>query len=160
MINIAKKCLIVIFVATFSAGLQAQTDKKVTDEKLKQFVEISQKVQGQSMKNQQKMMKVIEDEGLSPQRFNQIYKANQNPNKKSDASAKEQKQFKSAMSEIKSMNKQSQKDMEKLIKKEGMKFDTYMMINQKLQNDESLLKRFKEIMRAKQPQARKKPQMK
>ena len=150
--------MLVAFVALFATGLQAQGDQKITDEQLEKFVEISQKVQGESMKQQQKMMKVIQDEGLTADRFNQIYKDQQNPNKESDASAEEQKQFESAMSEIDKMNKQSQKEMEELIKKEGMEVETYMSINQKLQQDEALQKRFREIMSAQQPQQQQ-PQM-
>ena len=158
MISIVKKSLLVAFVALFATGLQAQTSKKISDEKLEKFVEVSQKVQGESMKQQQKMMKVIQDEGLTAQRFNEIYKAQQNPNKESDASGKEKEQFKSAMGEIEAMNKQSQKEMEALIKEEGMEVDAYMSINQKLQQDEALQKRFRKLMSAKQP--KQKPQMK
>jgi len=159
MINTMKKCLLVAFVAVFATGLQAQTEQKISDEQLKKFVEVSQKVQGESMKQQQKMMKAIQDEGISPERFNQIYKAEQNPNKESDASGEEKKQYDAAMKKINAMNKQSQKDMEALIKKEGMKVETYMMINQKLQQDKSLQKRFRQIMSAQQPQKQPQPQM-
>ena len=158
MIHMIKRSLFVAFIAIFATGLQAQTSQKVSDEKLEKFVEVSQKVQGESMKQQQKMMKVIQDEGLTAQRFNEIYKAQQNPNKESDASGKEKKQFKSAMGEIEAMNKKSQKKMEALIKKEGMEVDAYMSINQKLQQNKALQKRFRELMSAKQPQQ--KPQMK
>jgi hypothetical protein len=154
-----KKCLLVAFVAIFASGVQAQTEQKVTDEQLKKFVKVSQKVQGESMKQQQEMMKVIQDEGISPERFNQIYKAEQNPNKESDASGEEKKQYDAAMKKINAMNKQSQKDMEALIKKEGMKVETYMMINKKLQQDKSLQKRFRQIMSAQQPQKQPQPQM-
>lgn len=157
MINTMKKCLLVAFLAVFATGLQAQTEQKITDEQLEKFVKVSQKVQGESMKQQQEMMKVIQDEGISPERFNQIYKAEQNPNKESDASGEEKKQYKAAMSKINAMNEQSQKDMEALIKKEGMKVETYMMINQKLQQDKGLQKRFRQIMSSKQPQQQ--PQM-
>mgnify|MGYP006873408129 CR=1 FL=1 len=61
MINTMKKCLLVAFVAIFASGVQAQTEQKVTDEQLKKFVKVSQKVQGESMKQQQEMMKVIQD---------------------------------------------------------------------------------------------------
>ncbi len=159
MINTMKKCLLVAFVAIFASGVQAQTEQKVTDEQLKKFVKVSQKVQGESMKQQQEMMKVIQDEGISPERFNQIYKAEQNPNKESDASGEEKKQYDAAMKKINAMNKQSQKDMEALIKKEGMKVETYMMINKKLQQDKSLQKRFRQIMSAQQPQKQPQPQM-
>ena len=159
MINKMKKSLIIAFLAIFSTGLQAQSEQKISDEQLEKFVEISQKVQGESMKSQQKMAKLIEDEGLTPQRFNQIYKDQQNPNKESDASEKEQKQFETAMGKIQSMNKQSQKDMEALIKKEGMEVETYMNINQKLQQDKDLQQRFRQIMSAQQPQQQKQPQM-
>ena len=159
MINTMKKCLLVAFVAVFASGVQAQTEQKVTDEQLKKFVKVSQKVQGESMKQQQEMMKVIQDEGISPERFNQIYKAEQNPNKESDASGEEKKQYDAAMKKINAMNKQSQKDMEALIKKEGMKVETYMMINKKLQQDKSLQKRFRQIMSAQQPQKQPQPQM-
>jgi|GEM_PF-1636509 Mg2+/Co2+ transporter CorB len=159
MINTMKKCLLVAFVAVFSTGLQAQTEQKISAEQLKKFVEVSQKVQGESMKQQQKMMKAIQDEGISPERFNQIYKAEQNPNKESDASGEEKKQYDAAMKKINAMNKQSQKDMEALIKKEGMKVETYMIINQKLQQDKSLQKRFRQIMSAQQPQKQPQPQM-
>ena len=159
MINTIKKSLLVVFVALFATGLQAQTEQKITDEQLEKFVKVSQKVQGESMKQQQKMTKVIQDEGLTAERFNQIYKDQQNPNKESDASEKEKKQFETAMGKIQSMNKQSQKDMEKLIKKEGMKVETYMKINQKLRKDKDLKKRFRQIMSAQQPQQQQQPQM-
>lgn len=159
MKNTMRKCLLVAFVAVFASGLQAQTEQKITDEQLEKFVKVSQKVQGESMKQQQEMMKVIQDEGISPERFNQIYKAEQNPNKESDASGEEKKQYEAAMKKIDAMNEQSQKDMEALIKKEGMKVETYMMINEKLQQDEDLQKRFREIMSAQQPKEQQQPQM-
>lgn len=159
MINTMKKCLLVAFVAVFATGVQAQTEQKISDEQLEKFVKVSQKVQGESMKQQQEMMKMIQDEGLSPERFNQMYKAKQNPNKEVDATSKEKEQYSAAMGKINKMNKQSQKDMEALIKKEGMKVETYMMINQKLQQDKALQKRFRQIMSAQQPQKQPQPQM-
>ena len=151
--------MLVVFVALFATGLQAQTEEKITDEQLKKFVEISKKAQGESMKQQQKMVKAIQDEGLTPDRFNQIYKDQQNPNKESDASEKEKKQFSTAMGNIQSMKKQSQKEMEAMIENEGMEFETYMSINKKLQQDPDLKKRFREIMSAQQPQQQPQPQM-
>ncbi len=132
-----------IFVSTFSF---AQTEQKVSDEQLKQFANAYQIVQQESMKVQQEMMGVIQEAGLQPQRFNEMYQAKNNPNKTVEATDEEKKMFEKAMGKIESMQASIQAKMEEKVKSSGMDMKTYESIMNKMRTSPELQKRIQTLM--------------
>jgi len=122
--------LSIAFLTTFSA--QAQ---EVSDEQFDKFANAFQAVQQENMKAQEKMVNVIQDEGLTVEKFNEIHQASLNPNAEVEASEEDMRKHKSALEKVEAMNDDIQKMMENKIQESGLTTEEFEMINQKVQAD-------------------------
>ncbi|MFO7703081.1 MAG: DUF4168 domain-containing protein [Psychroflexus maritimus] len=131
--NRISKILSILSIAVLTTfGAQAQ---EVTDEQFDKFANAFQAVQQENMKAQQKMVSVIEDEGLSVEKFNEIHQASLNPDAEVEASDEDKKKHKSALQKVEAMNDEIQQMMDAKIKEHGMSVEEFQMINQKVQSD-------------------------
>lgn len=137
----------ILFTGAFlmSVFAFAQTSS-VSDADLDKFVDAYTAVQQESQKVQQEMMGVIQEAGLEPQRFNEMYEASMTEGKEVEASAEEQKKFDKAMADIKMKQASVQEDMEKKIKEAGLDMMTYQGIMQKLQTSPELQQKLQQKM--------------
>lgn len=124
----------------------AQTELEISDEKLQKFAKAFQVVQQETMKVQQQMMGLIQDAGLEPQRFNEMYQAANNPDKEVEATPEEQAKFDKAVAQIEKMQTNIQTEMEAKIKASGMEVNAYEFVMKKMQTDPELQKRLQAIM--------------
>ncbi|AUC23522.1 hypothetical protein BTO15_16065 [Polaribacter sejongensis] len=72
-------------------SLTAQEQQDISDKELVQFADAYTEVQVLNQQSQQKMMSILQEEGLEIERFNEIQQAKMDPNKKSDATDVEKK---------------------------------------------------------------------
>ncbi|SDZ94099.1 DUF4168 domain-containing protein [Psychroflexus halocasei] len=137
----------ILFTGAFlmSVFAFAQTSS-VSDADLDKFVDAYTAVQQESQKVQQEMMSVIQEAGLEPQRFNEMYEASMTEGKEVEATADEQKKFDKAMADIKMKQASVQEDMEKKIKEAGLDMMTYQGIMQKLQTSPELQQKLQQKM--------------
>lgn len=140
------KTITTLFLCFTSSLLFAQT-QEFTDKDLTQFAEAFQQVRFINQSSQQDMVKALEAEGLSVERFNMINQAEQNPNKDSDATEEELNQYKSAMESVESIQAKTQEDLLAKISATGLSLERYQQIATQLQSDENLQKRLSEIMK-------------
>jgi hypothetical protein len=132
-----KKLFAIAFV--FALGLTSMNaQEKISDENFDKFVEVFQTIQQENNKAQMEMASIIEGEGLTTQRFNEIFQADQNPQKESDATAEEKKQHAAAMVKLEAKNKELQKKMEGMIESAGLTMEQYQNIYKKIQTDQEL----------------------
>jgi hypothetical protein len=124
----------------------AQTDSKVSDTELKQFVTAFQDVQMESQKAQQKMMGVIEEEGMEVARFSEIQKAKSNPNAEVSASEAELTAYNTIITEIEAMQPAIEAKMEGHVKASGLALERYQAIATRLQTDTQLQERIRAVM--------------
>lgn len=99
-----------------------------SDTELKSFVKVNEKVTVIQKESEQKMIKAIEDKGLTVNRFNEILELQRDPQKKTDASQEELTSFNSAAQVIIEENQKLEKQMTTSIEEEGMDIDTYKEI--------------------------------
>ncbi len=119
-----------IFMLSTSQTVAQQINSKPVQEnfseaELKSFVEANERVTKIQQETQQKMVQAIEDEGLTVDRFNEILQAQQDTEKKTDASSEELVSFNSAAQVIMIENKKTETKMETAIQEQGLDLDTY-----------------------------------
>ena len=150
-----KATTLVLFVTLLGGFSFAQAQEtmtaqsKVTDAELGKFAEAFQVVQMENQKAQQKMAKVISDNGMEVERFSAIQQASANPNQEVDATDKEMKAHDAIMAEIKKMQPAIEAKMEKAVADSGITIERYQAIGTALQQDKSLQQRFQKMMMAK-----------
>ncbi len=124
---------------------QQQEKTKVSDEELKQFATVYPKVQEESQKAQQKMVGVIEKDGMKLERFNEIQTATMQ-NQKTDATEDEMKTYKKITGELDKLQPEIQKKMQSLITSSGLSVERFQAIAVAIQSDQNLQSRFQEMM--------------
>ena len=140
------KTITTLFLCFTSSLIFAQA-QEITDKDLTQFAEAFQQVRFINQSSQQDMVKALEAEGLSVERFNTINQAEQNPNKESDATDEELDKYKSAMESVEGIQAKTQEDLLAKIKASGLSIERYQQIATQLQSDENLQQRLSEIMK-------------
>lgn len=99
-----------------------------SDDELKSFVKASKKITSIQMETEQKMIRSIEDEGLTVERFHQILEQQRNPQNRTETSPEELKSFNNAAQNIIAENKKVEQQMAASIEEEGIDVETYNQI--------------------------------
>lgn len=131
--------VLIVFAAS-SLSINAQD---VSDAQFKKFAVAFEAVQKDNNKAQLEMVEMIEAEGLTAQRFNEIHMASLNANQESDASASEKKKHQAILGKLEERNVVLQAAMESKIKEAGLTVEEYQQIFQKIQSDPAMQERFK-----------------
>lgn len=96
-----------------------------TEKELESFVKANEKIIQIQQESEQKIVKAIEDEGLSVERFTEILEAQQNPGKDVNASAEELQSFNKAAQVIITEGQKAQMQLLETLQQEGIDVDTY-----------------------------------
>ncbi|WP_461533869.1 DUF4168 domain-containing protein [Sinomicrobium sp.] len=156
------KALLVCFLATGAMALaqtapqpqqpqQPQQQKvEVSDDELGKIANAFEGIVDINNKAQQEMVKVVEESGFEIDRFNELFEASQDRAKEADASEEEKEKFGVAMNKMQEMQSGFQKEMEEIIKKEGITLDRYQQVAMALQTDTALQQRLQSILEKKQ----------
>ena len=99
-----------------------------SDDELKSFVKANEKVMAIQMDAEQNMIKAIEDEGLTVDRFHQILEEQRDPQPGTETSADELKSFNNAAKVILEENAKVEEQMTTSIEGEGIDIETYKQI--------------------------------
>lgn len=134
-----------LFLFTLFAAT-AQTEGEVTDAQLQKFAEAYQSVQMSNQAIQQEMIVAIEKEGLTPERFNEIYEAEMDPKKEVEATEEEMEKQGAAMVVIQEIQKASQEEMENKIKEKGLTMEQFQQIGAKIQQNPELQQKMQAMM--------------
>ena len=110
------------------------------------FIKANEKVVLIQEESEQKIVKTIEDEGLSVDRFNEILESRQNPEKKIDTSPEEITSFNSAAQVIISENRKTEEQMIILIEQEGIDVGTYQEIMIAYQQNPEIQKKVNDLL--------------
>lgn len=107
-----------------------QMRENFTDDELKSFVKANEKVVAIQMEGEEKMVKAIEGEGLTVNRFHEILEEQRDPQRVTDSSAtvEELRSFNDAAALILEENKRLEQRMASSIEEEGIDIDTYKQI--------------------------------
>lgn len=118
----------------------------ISDEELKKFAGVFMAEQ----EVQKDMIDIIQKEGLTVQRFQQIQQASGNPEQEPDATDEEMKQYDAVMTSIQKIQPKAQKKIQDKIKEEGLTEKRYREINMAMQKNQELQKRFQTIIQQNQ----------
>ncbi|RAV29493.1 DUF4168 domain-containing protein [Sinomicrobium soli] len=153
------KALLVCFLATGAVAFaqtapqpQQQQKVEVSDDELGKIADAFEGITEINVKAQQEMVKVVEDSGFEVDRFNELYEASQDPAKEGDASDEEKEKFGVAMNKMQELQSGFQKEMEDVIKEEGITLDRYQQVAMALQSDVELQQRLQSLLEKKQQQ--------
>ncbi|SDG76257.1 DUF4168 domain-containing protein [Psychroflexus sediminis] len=135
----------IVLFTLFAATAQTE-DAQVTDAELQKFAEAYMSVQQMNQTIQQEMVVAIEKEGMTPERFNEIYQAEMDPEVEVDATAEELEQKEAVMIVIKEIQAASQAKMEEKIKEKGLTMQRFQEIGAQVQQNPELQQKLQGMM--------------
>lgn len=128
---------------------QQAATSAITDAKLKKFVDVYKKLAPQQQQAEAQMIKAIEQQGLTADRFNEIA-SKQQPNatpESSGATTEELTKFKAAAQQISAIQKDVQPKIEKLMTDEGMKPEEFEQIAMAYQTSPEIQQKIQALMK-------------
>ncbi|HBQ60235.1 MAG TPA: hypothetical protein DD671_11600 [Balneolaceae bacterium] len=128
--------------------------EEVTDEDLEMVASVSQAAQGIQQEADSKMRKVIEEEGMEYNRFQQIMMAMQNPQmaQQIDISSEEQQTIQSVQPELQQINNEARTQYMQAIEEEGLTPQKFQQLAVTIQSNQEVADRFEEISNEGQPE--------
>jgi len=126
---------------------QQEQATDVSNQELQQFANVYKKVQTENQKVQQKVVKMIGNEGLDVKRYQELAQASKNPKKEVDASEEEQAKVNKINKKIQTIQMKFQKRVGTMIKDEGLTQQRYQEVYQAIQADADLQKKFGELVK-------------
>lgn len=157
MFTIKKIKAVVLFVALFG-GISAfaqvpqqgqqpqQQTTEVKTSELQEFASVYKQLEKTNNEAQEEMTKVIEDEGMTVDRYNKLRATDNNPTAKSDASDSEKKQKESIDKKFEKLAPQFQEKQMNIVKKSKLSVDRYQEIAQAINTDQDLQQKFQKMM--------------
>lgn len=112
--------------------------KDITNDDLKKLSKVLTGLQNLNIESQQRMMKIVQDNGLEVQKFLQIQQSLQNPNAQQTISKEERKKFDASMEQMGKIQVEMQQRMIAILKKENMTQQEYQSIMMTLQTNPEL----------------------
>ena len=127
-----------------------QEDIEVTDKEIQKFVAAVRKIQNINRDIQQEMNKAVKDEGMTPKRFNEIQRGQQQGQQQGqvDATEKEMQQYQKIIKKIQTVQTGAQKEMQNAIEASGLSQQRYQQIANAARGDTMLMKRIQNELRS------------
>jgi len=119
---------------------------EVTNAEMTEFAEVFQKIRMVNQEAQQQMIKVVEEQDLDAERFNEIHQATMDPNKEVQATEDESKKYNVIVAELEEMQPKFKDRMEQLIEESTLSPQRYQEMVMALQTNPDLQKRFQKIL--------------
>jgi len=130
---------------------QQNIDIEVSDEELKTFIKVSGELQGIQMEMRQKMGQIVKDNGMEMQRFQEIARGKQQ-GQKVETTKEEEKTYAAIQKEIQKEGNKVNKKMQKILDDYSMEQKRFQNIGKALRQDKELQNRFQKIQQQQQPQ--------
>ncbi len=137
----------VVSVKAQNTQLPQQQKVEVNDAELTKFAEAFQKMRMANQEAQMKMMKIIKDQGMELQRFNEIHQAKQNPDSDVETTSDEQEKYKAIVAELQALQPTFQKKMQDIISESGISMERYQQLAMALRTDQELQQRLSALMK-------------
>ncbi|MEJ8801335.1 DUF4168 domain-containing protein [Pontibacter sp. H249] len=126
---------------------QTQQGTNFSDGELKQFAEASARLMEVQKSGEQKMMKILEEEKLGVDKFNEMAQAHQQQKlAEANATPEEMAAFNKAAQRMMEMQPEMQKEVETAIQKDGMTLEKYEQIMVAYRQDQALQERINKMM--------------
>ncbi len=128
---------------------QQQADIDVSQEELERFAKAFDSVQDIQKQAREEMTNIIEQQNLSIEEYNQLFRQQQQgaeAGEEMDVSQDKLERFKAADSKIDELEKQAQSDIEDAISNQGLEVDRFEEILMGVQQDPELQQKVQEIL--------------
>lgn len=151
------KLLLIAFICLAPAAVWSQDTvpqpstemrEDFSDDDLKSFLNANEEVMALQTEAEQKMIKAIEDEGLTLDRFNEILEEQRDPQRGTETSPEELQSFNNAAQVILDENARVEKEMTISIEQQGIDIDTYKRIMLAYQQNPTIQSRVNEMVKA------------
>lgn len=119
------------------------TSEDVSEEELNKFVETISELEPIQVQLQSDMQKIIQDQDISVERFQQLMQAMQNPQmaQQVEITDEERQQIQEIQPELSDLQMKAQEEMVKKIEDNGMDMQRYQAIMMGAQQDQQLMTR-------------------
>lgn len=133
---------------------QEMPDMEVSDDELTTFVEISIEAQEVNMEAQEDMIELVEEAGLSVERFNEILTGMQQGQSQADMGMEdaEMERFDELMNNLEVIQEGVDEKVEEIVESYGMNMDRVQEIQMAVQMNPELQQKFQEIVQEKMGQ--------
>lgn len=121
---------------------------KVSDTELENFGHALKSVQEASQDAQQKLVSYIQEEGLTPERYNELRKAEMDPANDVTPTAEEKKAKAKVDDKIAEVGDKIKKQQDGILKENNLTEDRFQAIATALRSDQELMGRFQKMMTA------------
>ena len=126
----------------------AQTSEDLTAKDLEKFALTVKKQRSLAQETERKILEIIENEGLSRQRFREIAQQKSDPEVSiENFSDEEIEKFENVFPEVKKIAKEDQLKQRKLVQSQGFTIQEFNAIATRVQNDRSLQREVLKLMR-------------
>lgn len=121
---------------------------EVNSQELQQFANVLREVERIRQERQPEIAQAIESEGLSPERFEELLAAEQNPQDQTlaEVSPEELEQFERARTEILQIQDEFRSDMQQVVEAEGLDMQRFQEIYFALEQDPALRQELQQIL--------------
>ena len=133
------------------APQQQNIKEDYSENELKEFVNANKVATQVQQESQDKMIEVIEDEGLDINTFNQIMTAQQDPQQDADIPQTDLEKFNSASQKVMTIQQEMQVEVSKAIENTGMDPNTYSEIMLAYQNSPVVQEKVHKILEKEKP---------
>lgn len=153
MKKLAIVAMMVALVAAFGAAQdmfpgEAPEPVDVSDSELNQFVDALQQIEQVQQETQQDMITVLDEQGISTERFNEIYQSEHSPEFELDQplSSDEEGRYRVAEQQLQGIQEESQVQMSQVVENEGLNVERFNEIYVALTQDPELQQRVQEML--------------
>ncbi len=128
--------------------MQQPRQMDVSEADLERFAVAIQQIQAIEQQAQAQMIEVIESQGLTIERFNEIAQSQQDPSMQAEVevSGEEVEIFDQAVERISGIRQEAEMEMETAVQQEGLDVEEFNLISQAVQQDPSLQQRVMEML--------------
>jgi hypothetical protein len=124
----------------------ANSPANITDAEFNQFIAVMNEARLINMQAQSEMLKSLEEIGLDTQRYNKIFKEQQDPDLPVDATDEELKKFEQATEAFEDINVSNQSKIEAVLEKNDLTPERFQEIEMAIRTDPEVQKRFQELI--------------
>jgi len=128
----------------------ANSPANVTDAEFNQFIAVMNEAQLINMQAQSEMLKSLEEIGLDTQRYNKIFKEQEDPDLPVEATDEELKKFEQAIESFEDIHTNNQAKIEAVLEKNDLTPERFQEIEMAIRTKPEMQKRFQELMQENQ----------
>ncbi|KMQ50496.1 hypothetical protein CHISP_2614 [Chitinispirillum alkaliphilum] len=134
----------------FSADRSVRVTAEISDEELLEFIRVNEELMELQNEAEQEMLGVIEEHGMTPERYNEIAMMENNPQMESDASPQELETARQISEKIHAIQYSLQENALSIIERSQLTPERFQEIGMTLQTSPELQQRLHELLQEQQ----------